>query len=133
MRSNVQLAAITGDFTLIEMCVVLCLAVMLISVAMPSLGGQLSRRRLQDASDRLEVLATRARERSVSEGQAYQLVWEKGGAHRPLSGRCFRRRTAQEWSAERARADGGERALHSGPKRLADRKPCPCLDLLALG
>ena len=67
-------------FTLIEMCVVLFLAVMLISVALPSLSGQLARRRLQDASDRLEVLATRARERSVAEGRPYQLVWEKGGA-----------------------------------------------------
>ncbi len=67
-------------FTLIEMCVVLCLAVMLISVALPSLSGQLGRRRLQDASDRLDALTTRARENSVAEGRPYQLVWEKGGA-----------------------------------------------------
>ena len=67
-------------FTLIEMCLVLFLAIMLISIAIPSLGGQMARRRLQEASDRLDALATRARERSVSENRPYQLVWEKGGA-----------------------------------------------------
>ena len=66
-------------FTLIEICIVIFLAITLISIAMPSLTGQLARRRLQEASDRLDALATRARERSVTEGQPYLLVWEKGG------------------------------------------------------
>ena len=67
-------------FTLIEICVVLFLAVLLLSVAIPSLSGQLARRHLQEASDRLDALADRARERSVSENRPYVLVWEKGGA-----------------------------------------------------
>ena len=66
-------------FTLIEICIVLFLAIALISIAMPSLTGQLARRRLQEASDRLDALATRARERSISEHQPYVLVWEKEG------------------------------------------------------
>ena len=67
-------------FTLIEICLVVFLAVMLLSVAMPSLSGQLSRRRLQESSDRLDALITRARERSVAENRPYQIVWEKGGS-----------------------------------------------------
>ncbi len=67
-------------FTLIEMCVVLFLAVLLMSVAIPSLSGQLARRRLQEASDRLDALADRARERSISEGRPYLLIWERGGS-----------------------------------------------------
>lgn len=66
-------------FTLIEICIVLFLAIVLMSVAIPSLSGQLSLRRLQEASDRLDALAARAREHSVSEGRPYLLVWEKGG------------------------------------------------------
>ena len=53
---------------------------MLISIALPSMTGQLARRRLQEASDRLDDLATRARERAVSEHRPYLLVWEKGGS-----------------------------------------------------
>ena len=67
-------------FTLIEICIVIFLAITLISIAMPSLSGQLGRRRLQEASDRFDALAIRARERSITEGQPYLLVWEKGGA-----------------------------------------------------
>ncbi len=66
-------------FTLIEICLVLFLAIMLMAIAVPSLSGQLARRRLQEASDRLDALADRARERSVSENRPYELVWEKGG------------------------------------------------------
>ncbi len=67
-------------FTLIEMCVVLFLAMLLMSVAIPSLSGQLARRRLQEASDRLDALADRAREHSVSEARPYVLLWEKNGS-----------------------------------------------------
>ena len=67
-------------FTLIEICVVLFLVIMLVSVAMPSLSGQMARRRLQEASDRLDEIASRARERSVSERRPYVLIWEKDGS-----------------------------------------------------
>ncbi len=67
-------------FTLIEICIVLFLVIMLVSVAMPSLSGQLARRHLQEASDRLDELADRARERSVAEGRPYLLIWQKNGS-----------------------------------------------------
>ncbi len=67
-------------FTLIEICIVLFLAVLLMGVAVPSLSGQLARRRLQEASDRLDALADRAREQSVKEGKPYLLIWEKSGS-----------------------------------------------------
>ncbi len=67
-------------FTLLEMCIVLFLVVVLMSVAVPSLSGQLGRRRLQGAFDRLELLVAEARERSMNEGKAYRLVWGGDGA-----------------------------------------------------
>ena len=72
-------------FTLIEICVVLFLAIMLISVASAeSFSGQMARRRLQEASDRLDELADRAREHSITEGRPYLLIWEKERVHHAL-------------------------------------------------
>ena len=88
-------------FTLIEICIVLFLAMLMISVAVPSMTGQLARRRLQEASDRLDTLVTRAREASVKDGKAYQLVWEDGGSIclYPADASEKKRRTAGPMSA----------------------------------
>ena len=68
-------------FTLLELCIVLALAVLLIAVAMPSLAGQMSRQRLQNTFDRFDSLAGEARKHSVTDGKPYVLVWRKGGVY----------------------------------------------------
>ena len=67
-------------FTLLEICIVLGLAVLLVSIAVPSLTGQMARKRLQTTFDRFDALAVQARQLSVKEGRPYLLVWQKNGA-----------------------------------------------------
>ena len=69
-------------FTLIEMCVAICIALLLMAVALPSVTGQMGRQRLQQAFDRLDSLVTQAQRRSVQDGKAYLLVWDEEGAIR---------------------------------------------------
>lgn len=66
-------------FTLLEICVVIAIAVLLVGLAVPSLSGQMSRRRLQESFDRLDALVSQARELSMKESRGYLLAWEKGG------------------------------------------------------
>lgn len=66
-------------FTLLELCIVLALAVLLMAVALPSLSGQLARKRLQDSFDRFDNLVGDARRHSVGSGKPFVLVWRKGG------------------------------------------------------
>ena len=66
-------------FTLLELCIVMALAVLLLAVAMPSLSGQLARKRLQDSFDRFDALVGEARRHSVAAGKPFVLVWRKGG------------------------------------------------------
>jgi type II secretion system protein H len=69
-------------FTLIEMCVAICIGLLLLAVAVPSLTGQMGRQHLQQAYDRFDALVTEAQKRSVDEGRAYVLVWGDKGAIR---------------------------------------------------
>ena len=57
----------------------MAIAVLLMGVAVPSLTGQMQRRKLQDAFDRLNVLVSQAREHSAREGKSYVLAWDKAG------------------------------------------------------
>ena len=66
-------------FTLLEICIVLALAMLLLAVAIPSLRGQLARRHLQDTFERFDLLVGEARRHSVAEGKPFVLVWGKGG------------------------------------------------------
>jgi prepilin-type N-terminal cleavage/methylation domain-containing protein len=69
-------------FTLIEMCVAIGIALLLMAVALPSITGQMGRQRLQQAYDRFDALVAEAQRRSVGEGKAYVLVWDDKGAVR---------------------------------------------------
>jgi hypothetical protein len=65
-------------FTLLEICLVLCIGMILIMMAVPSVVGLLAEQRLHDSYERLEKLARIARTRSMEERKAYHLVWDKG-------------------------------------------------------
>ncbi len=75
-------SAARRGFTLIEMCVAIFIALLLMAVALPSLTGQSGRARLQGAFDRFDALVGEAQKRSVNEGRAYVLAWSEGGAIR---------------------------------------------------
>jgi type II secretion system protein H len=62
-------------FTLIEMCVAICIALLLMTVALPSITGQMGRQRLQQSFDRLDALVAEAQKHSVNDGKPYVLVW----------------------------------------------------------
>jgi prepilin-type N-terminal cleavage/methylation domain-containing protein len=64
-------------FTLLEICIVIFIAVLLMSMALPSLSGLGAQRRLQGAFDRFDALAVEAQRRSLTEGKPYVLVWGK--------------------------------------------------------
>ena len=66
-------------FTLLEICVVMALAVLLIGVAVPSLSGQAKRRQLQGSFDQLETLAAQAREAAMKDSKPFLLAWDKDG------------------------------------------------------
>lgn len=79
MFARRPLIATRDAFTLLEICIVLALAVLLVSIAMPSLAGQMGRKRLQNTFDRFDTLVGEARQRSATERKPYVLVWKKGG------------------------------------------------------
>ena len=68
-------------FTLLELCIVMALAVLLMAVAVPALSGQLARQKLQSTFDRFDALVADARKHSVADGKPYILVWKKGGVY----------------------------------------------------
>ncbi len=56
------------------------LAMMLMALAVPSLTGVLSERRLQGSFDRFDALVIEAQRRSITEGKPFVLSWGKNGA-----------------------------------------------------
>ncbi len=84
-------------FTLLEIVLVLALLVMILSVGVPSLRGQLSRKRLQDSFSRFDTLAIEAQKRSVNDHESYVLAWQKDGSIRvyPVAWDAAQRRTRE--------------------------------------
>ena len=112
-------------FTLLELCIVMALAVLLMAVAIPSLSGQLARKRLQDSFDRFDSLVGEARRHSVTEGKPYVLVWRKGGVFiypGDLSDED-RRKGGPTASVDFSRAADGECSIVRGASLTA--KPAP--------
>lgn len=64
-------------FTLLEICLVLCIGMTLIMMAVPSVVGVLAEQRLHDSYERFERLARIARTRSMEERKTYHLVWDR--------------------------------------------------------
>lgn len=69
----------TPAFTLLEVCIAILIAVLIIGAAIPSLAGALSKNREKDSFSTFDRLAQEAHSRSVSEQKVYCLVWQKDG------------------------------------------------------
>ena len=64
-------------FTLIEIALSLFILMLLLLLAVPSLSGVISDRRLKQSLDSFNQLVRQAQERSVTERRAYLIVWGK--------------------------------------------------------
>lgn len=65
-------------FTLIEIVISIFILMLLLALAIPSLSGVLSERRLHRSLDRFNNLVYAAQEKSQSQQRPYLLVWVKG-------------------------------------------------------
>jgi type II secretory pathway pseudopilin PulG len=64
-------------FTLIEIALSIFILLLLLLLAVPSLSGVISNRRLRQSLDGFNQLVHQAQERSVTERRAYLIVWGK--------------------------------------------------------
>jgi type II secretory pathway pseudopilin PulG len=64
-------------FTLIEIALSIFILLLLLLLAVPSLTGVVSNRRLRQSLDGFNQLVRQAQERSVTERRAYLIVWGK--------------------------------------------------------
>ena len=64
-------------FTLIEIALSIFILLLLLMLAVPSLTGVISNRRLKQSLDGFNQLVRQAQERSVTERRAYLIVWGK--------------------------------------------------------
>ncbi|HWL53524.1 MAG TPA: hypothetical protein VNQ90_13895 [Chthoniobacteraceae bacterium] len=67
----------TSAFTLLEICLALFIALLVIGVALPSLAGLQYYRQAEASFHAFDALAQQARELSIRERHPYLLVWEK--------------------------------------------------------
>jgi len=66
-------------FTLLEICLVLMIAAIIILIAVPSISGMLADQRLHDSYSRFEQFAGEARLESLREQKPITLTWDKQG------------------------------------------------------
>ena len=66
-------------FTLIEIALSIFILLLLLMLAVPSLSGVFSSRRLKQSLDGFNNLVRQAQERSVMERRPYLIVWNKSG------------------------------------------------------
>ncbi|MEY2526086.1 MAG: hypothetical protein QOE73_857, partial [Verrucomicrobiota bacterium] len=62
-------------FTLLEMVISICILLLILALAVPSLNGVLADKRLRRSLNEFNDLVHQAQERSVAEHRAYLLVW----------------------------------------------------------
>jgi len=62
-------------FTLLEIMISVCVLLLILGLAVPSLNGILADKRLRRSLNEFNALVHQAQERSVSEHRAYLLVW----------------------------------------------------------
>lgn len=65
-------------FTLLEILLAVFIAVMVVTLAVPSLSGVLQEQRMKQSFEAFDTLVQEARHRSLKERRAYRIVWEKG-------------------------------------------------------
>jgi hypothetical protein len=68
-----------AGFTLLEICLVLFIGLLLISIAVPGIAAVLREQKLKRSFDEFDTFVHKARQRSVEERRAYALVWDDKG------------------------------------------------------
>jgi type II secretory pathway pseudopilin PulG len=73
-----------NGFTLLEICLAIFIAVLLVTLAVPSMSGLLAERKLKRSFESFDALARDAQAQSLTERRAYVIAWDaKGLALRP--------------------------------------------------
>jgi hypothetical protein len=77
---------VTAAFTLLELCIAILIAVLIILAAAPSISGLLAEQRAKKLFTQFDDLARKAAMKAVDERRAYALVWDDDGVlMRPLA------------------------------------------------
>ena len=68
-----------NGFTLLEICIALFIAMIMLSLAVPSILAMLAEQRLKASFDGFDEWVRKAHERSVDERRTYAMVWDEQG------------------------------------------------------
>ena len=68
-----------SGFTLLEICLALLIGLLLILLAVPSIGGMVAEQRLKRSFEAFDALVRLAKSKSVTERRAYEMVWDEEG------------------------------------------------------
>jgi type II secretory pathway pseudopilin PulG len=66
-----------AGFTLLEVCLAVLIALFLVTLAVPSVGGLLAENRMRRSFDALDDLAREAQTRSTDERRSFVIEWER--------------------------------------------------------
>ena len=69
--------AVDRAFTLLEIVIAVCIMMLLLLLAVPSLNGVLADKRLRRSLDGFNALVLQAQERSVTEHRPYLIAWHE--------------------------------------------------------
>jgi prepilin-type N-terminal cleavage/methylation domain-containing protein len=67
-----------AGFTLIELMLAVAIAIIILMIAIPSMSGMSSERRLRETFERFDALTRKAQLRAVAEQRSWVLVWQPG-------------------------------------------------------
>jgi prepilin-type N-terminal cleavage/methylation domain-containing protein len=67
-----------AGFTLIELMLAIAIAIIILTIAIPSVSGLTSERRLLETFERFDALTRKAQIRAVSEQRSWVLIWQEG-------------------------------------------------------
>ncbi len=72
-------ASTRSGFTLLEVCLAVFIALLLVVVAVPTLSGVITSNRAADSFASFDAVVQQARLLAIEERRAYRIVWEEGG------------------------------------------------------
>jgi type II secretion system protein H len=107
-------------FTLLEIMISICILLLILALAVPSLTGVIADKRLRRSLNEFNDMVRQAQERSVAEHRAYLIVW--GGKNVVLRPEAFAKDEQAKDVAEFALARGDVLTL-SLPSALAKDPP----------
>ena len=111
----------------------MAIAVLLMGLAVPSLTGQVARRKLQESYDRLNGLVSQARERSMREGKPYLLAWNKEGVVSLYPADLNNDERKKQGATATLFPDKASERYTLVPAQRADHRPLGGMDVLAVG